>query len=155
MTSKLENCTHFLDRAKRELLGYGKRGPSKGTHLLKGQRSDQVRIWKERKLVRGTHLLEMIDVSYDMETSKISRKTHFLEGAEVKNDQITERKLASRANSQTGEDRDQSWSEYKNKAKAIRSTDFLKKLEVRTDNNIESRQASKMHSLPRGSRGQN
>ena len=66
MTSKLENCTHFLDRAKRELLGYGKRGSSKGHSLAGGA---EVRLGQdmERKLVRGTHLLEKMEVSYDIE----------------------------------------------------------------------------------------
>ena len=56
--SKLEKCTHFLDRAKHELLGHRKTGNSKG-HSLSGEvRSGLVRTGNfERKQASNRYLL--------------------------------------------------------------------------------------------------
>jgi len=68
--SKLEACTHFLDRAKDKLSGHKRKGASEGHSLARGGRGQD---WsghrKKSGPVRGTHNLERSEVGtgQDME----------------------------------------------------------------------------------------
>jgi len=56
--SKLEKCTHFLERANNELLGHRKTGNSKGHSLSREVRSGLVRTGNfERKQASNRYLL--------------------------------------------------------------------------------------------------